>query len=105
MTANATWRSRSGWCLAALYLAAAGILFSRAMTCASMLCDLVAMPVFLPAGWLYWLPFSGSLNYVADPMRRWEFVIPAIITNAAIYYFAGFAIASGIRRLSAPPDR
>jgi len=81
-------------------MVAAIILFHEAMTCTSMFCDLVAMPVFLPAGWIYWLPFSGALNYVADPMRRWEFVIPVTATNAVIYYFLGFAIASGIRKLS-----
>lgn len=94
------WRSRSGWFLAGIYMVAAIILFHEAMTCTSMFCDLVAMPVFLPAGWIYWLPFSGALNYVADPMRRWEFVIPVTATNAVIYYFLGFAIASGIRKLS-----
>lgn len=94
------WRSRSGWTLALLYLVAAIILFHQAMACMTMFCDSAALPVFLPAGWLYWLPFSGSLNYVADPMRHWQFVIPAAVTNAIVYYFVGLAIGQVFNSLS-----
>jgi hypothetical protein len=86
--------------LAALYAIAVIILFHQAMTCMTMFCDSVALPVFLPAGWLDLLPFSGPLNYVANPMHRWRFLIPAVVTNAIIYYFIGSAIGSVFGRLS-----
>ncbi len=91
--------SKTGLCLATLYASAAAILFHNAMTCTGWVCDFVAFPVFLPAGEIYWWPFSGKLDYVPDPMRRWEFVIPAAITNIVIYYGVGSLIGGGFRRL------
>lgn len=69
------------------------------MTCVGMLCDLVAFAVFLPAGYIYWLPFSGQLNYVPDPMREWKFVIPAVITNLVFYYFLGYVVSAAFREV------
>jgi hypothetical protein len=59
--------SKTGSFSAALYTIAAAFLFHEAMACGGMLCDLVALSVFVPAGYLYWVPFSGQLNYVPDP--------------------------------------
>ena len=93
------WRSRTGWGFATVYLVAALFLFHYAMTCHDWMCDLAAVPVFFPGGLIPWLPFSGRFDYVPDPMRRWAFVIPAVLLNLGIYYLIGFAIGAGGRKL------
>jgi hypothetical protein len=85
--------------LSALYAIAAGFLFHEAMTCGDWMCDFVAFPAWLPAGYIYWLPFSGPLGYIPDPMRRWAFVVPTVVTNAVAYYFIGFALGVAFREL------
>ncbi len=94
-------RSKTGRLLAALYAVAAVALFHEAMTCGVMLCDLVAIYVFLPLGYLVWLPWSGQMNYVANPMVRWEFVIPAVLGNLLFYYFIGATCACLWRKVCA----
>ncbi len=93
-------RSKTGLVFAGLYVIAATAMFFVALTCSSdWMCDLIALPAFVPAGYLYWLPFSGQFNYIPDPVRRWEFIIPALITNAALYYLAGSAAELLFKRL------
>lgn len=96
--------SKSGALFAALYLMPAAFLFREALTCGTMLCDLVAFPVFVPAGLVYWLPFSklGPLTYVPNPMSQWRFVIPTMVTNLVSYYFLGWGVGTVARKWFRP---
>ena len=92
--------SKTGLVSAALYSISAVFLFGKAMTCIGIACGLVALPVFLPAGYIYWFPFSGKLgNYVPDPLSGWAFVIPTAITNMVFYYFLGHAVAAAFAKM------
>lgn len=94
-------RSKTGWLFAALYTVAGVVIFHEAMTCGTMLCDIVAIYVFLPFGYLLWLPWSGQMDYIANPMVRWEFVVPAVLGNLFFYYFIGAALACLWRKVRA----
>ena len=97
-------RSKTGLIFAALYTAAAMYLFHEAMTCIGIACDLLAFFVWLPAGYIYWFPFSGVFgNYVPNPMSRWEFVIPTAVSNIVVYYFFGSAVGAGFRKFVKRP--
>ena len=89
--------SQTGLSFVLAYVAIAAYMFHDAMTCIGWVCDLGAIFVFPPAGEIYWWPFSGQ---VPNPMRRWEFVIPAALTNMVIYYFLGNVVGAVLRKLS-----
>ncbi len=94
------WGSKLGWTLALVYLAVALGLFSVALTCAGMLCELAAWPVFLPTGAYYYLAYEWLDQWyvfgdVAAPFREPWLVVPSVITNAGLYYLVGVAIGIG----------
>jgi len=91
--------SKAGLLFAGLYAIGAAILFRESLTCATWMCDLVALPVFLPAGYIFWAPFSGPVDYIPDPLDRWIFVVPAALTNLVLYYYVGYGLGAAIGAL------
>ena len=85
-------RSKTGTVFAVLYGLAAIILFPEAVTCKVWMCEFTAWPVWLPMGYLFWLPYSGHLDYVPDPTRHWNFIIPAFLANVLLWYIVGMLL-------------
>jgi hypothetical protein len=88
--------------LVLVYLALSTVLIYRAFTCSDWLCDLVEFPVAIPFGLLYLLVLRllnpifafGSITYA--PFRNWFFIIPTLLGNSVLFYWAG----SGVAKLS-----
>src|ERR1700690_1481508 len=98
-------RSRTGLTFVFVYLMAAVFLIWDALTCVGMLCDLSGFLVLLPAGWAYYVVSNFFLGYDPDPLVgydmighdphrfiKWGFIIPSVLTNVMIIYFAGYLI-------------
>jgi hypothetical protein len=87
-----------GTVLALLYLSATMMLYREANRHVGIwLPDLELVFAFLPAGMIFWWPFSGrfrrfGLPHICNPMRRWEFIIPTVLTNTALYYLLGYLV-------------
>ena len=102
---NAVVTSRTGRTLVVAYLVAAALLFGRASTCTSFLCDLVALPVALPLGlpvawlidWIHWMqPIPGHVP--SAHFGNAYFLLPTVAANAVLYYLSGHLIEASVRR-------
>ena len=81
------------------YMTAAGYLFWKAFSCRSALCSLIDIPVFAPAGFVFYWAYEivdkvFGLGSIPNPEVRLPFVIPAVVCNATLYYFLGSKVAT-----------
>jgi len=89
-------KSKSGWFFVVTYLCFAVVLFYKAMTCGSMMCDLEAWPVVVPIGIVYGviirlldkIYFFGT-SYTNFSLGNHFFVILTITGNLVCYYWFG----------------
>jgi hypothetical protein len=87
-----------GTVLALLYLSATVMLYREANRhIGGWLPDLELAYASLPIGIIFWWLFSGrfrrfGLPCICNPMRRWEFVVPTLFTNIALYYLLGYLV-------------
>jgi hypothetical protein len=90
-------KSKAGWALAAIYLVVSLALLQRALLCSDgFFCGIVAIPMLIPAGFVYLLLFS---DYVTSPaILQWPVIVPTLLTNAAFYYVVGRWIGRTVGR-------
>lgn len=107
-------RSRLAWTFSALYLLAAAVIFREALTCTTIACDLVAIPVALPTGlvlsplldWIHFflpIPTYDPSNSLRDPL----FIGLVVTANTLFYFGAGVLLSRWIyrrRRRAHPPE-
>ena len=100
------WRSKTGWGFAIIYAVAAAVLFTKAFTCQFTFCAFIDLPVFAPAGalyyWVYDLLVENRIvpGYIPNPEVTWGFVIPAVVANVLLYYYVGRCVGRYLGRHS-----
>ena len=103
-------KSKSGLFFAGIYFIFAVVLFYKAMTCHSMLCDLEAWPVIIPSGIvclfavkaldsIYFFGTSYTNISLASLSDAILFIIPTMIGNMVFYYWVGVFIAWIFRKI------
>lgn len=107
-------RSKPAWAFTGIYLLGAAVLFREALTCDPIACDLVALPVALPAGLflsplLDWIHFFFPIPVYdpASPLREPLFIGLAVMANSLVYFGAGVLLSRWIhrrRRRAHPPE-
>ena len=81
-------QSKTGWALAVAYLAVSAVALWQALTCRDgFFCGILAIPVLVPAGFVYLLALSDHVQSPA--IMQWLVLVPTLITNTALYYGLG----------------
>jgi|GEM_PF-4622124 len=85
-------KSKLGYLLASVYLAVALIILIQVIQCQEdFFCGVIAIPLMVPAGFVYLALFS---EYLPSPaILQWPLLVATLMTNTVFYYLVGLFLS------------